>query len=182
MKINRWALTLLLVAAGLLLNFNPAHETASASDLWVAPVANPQLVQSFRQSVSDWSSGHRGVDYIVNEDQMVFATHSGVVTFAGAVVNRSIVSIRHVNGLTTSYEPICPSVRLNTEVQTGQPIGQICKNENYLSHCGLRTCLHFSMRNTDGYLSPLIELGGLSPSRLKPWDGLTCNHLSNAQC
>ncbi len=182
MKLNRLALTLLLVAAGLLVNFNPTQDTASASDIWIAPVDQPQLANEFRQPASDWSAGHRGVDYFVSNHQTIYATHSGTVAFAGRVVNRSIVSIRHENGFVTSYEPVCPIVKVNSLVETGQQIGYVCPDAGYLSHCGLETCLHFSMRNADGYLSPLIEIGGLSPSRLKPWDGLTCSRPSSAQC
>jgi murein DD-endopeptidase MepM/ murein hydrolase activator NlpD len=182
MKPNRWVLTLLLIATGMLFSFLPKVSSASASDLWMVPVDSPQLVRQFLQPTADWSAGHRGVDYLVTIGQPVFAPHDGEVTFSGTVVNRSIVSIRHSNGILTSLEPLCPSVAAGDEVKTGDQIGTVCFPDAYQSHCGLDTCLHFSMRTNNGYLSPLVKIGGLSPSRLNPWDGLNCSLPSNAQC
>lgn len=182
MKPNRWVLTLLLIATGLLLSFLPKPTSASAIESWQVPVSEPQLVRQFLQPSSDWSAGHRGVDYLVTLGEPVFAPHDGEVTFSGLVVNRSIVSIRHSNGLVTSLEPLCPVVSAGDLVETGQEIGTICFPDTYRSHCGIDTCLHFSMRTDNGYVSPLVKLGGLSPSRLKPWDGLNCSLPSGGQC
>jgi len=175
-------LTLLLVATGLLFSFLPSQSPASAIERWQVPVEDPQLVRQFVQPNSDWSAGHRGVDYLVNDHQMVFAPHDGTVSFAGWVVNRSVLSIRHSNGLLSTIEPLCATVSNSQQVETGQPVGVTCFPSEYQSHCGIELCLHFALKNESGYLSPLVKLGGLSPSRLKPWDGQTCNHLSNAQC
>lgn len=182
MRLNRWVLTLLLVAGGLLLSFLPNQAPASALERWRVPVENPRLVRQFLQPSSDWSAGHRGVDYVVNDGDPVFAPHDGEISFVGKVVNRSVISIRHSNQLLTSVEPVCPSVAVDEVVSTGQPIGWVCFPENYPSHCGIDLCLHFSLRNEAGYLSPLVKLGGLSPSRLKPWGEPTCSRLSTAQC
>jgi len=182
MKLNRWVLTLLLVATGMLLSVLPKPTPASASESWIVPVAKPKLVRQFLQPSTDWSAGHRGVDYLVTLGEQVFAPHEGEISFSGLVVNRSVVSIRHENGLVTSVEPICPIVVADDLVKTGQVIGTVCFPDNYRSHCGLDTCLHFSMRTPNGYLSPLVKLGGLSPSRLKPWGGLNCSLPSGAQC
>lgn len=179
---NRFTLTLLFIASALLLNFVPASNSASAAENWRVPVDSPLLVNEFRQPSSDWSAGHRGVDYLVQDRQPVFVAHSGEVSFSGRVVNRSVISIRHENGFTTSYEPVCSSLVSGDLVETGQLVGETCSDPMYLSHCGSRLCLHFSMRSPNGYLSPLVTLGGLSPSRLKPWDGLRCNPLSTVQC
>lgn len=182
MQPNRWVLTLLLIATGMLLSFLPKPFPASASETWLVPVSEPRLVRQFLQPSADWSAGHRGVDYLVTPGERVFAPHAGKISFAGFVVNRSVVSIKHPNGLVSSVEPLCPSVSAGKSVETGQVVGTVCFPDNYLSHCGLDTCLHFSMRTPNGYLSPLVKLGGLSPSRLKPWDGLNCNLPSGAQC
>jgi murein DD-endopeptidase MepM/ murein hydrolase activator NlpD len=182
MKPNRWVLTLLLIAAGMLVSFLPKSSPASASELWMVPLENPRLVRQFLQPNADWSAGHRGVDYLVTLGEPVLATHSGEVSFAGPVVNRSVVSIKHENGLITSVEPLCPSVEPGDRVVTGDRIGAVCFTDTYASHCGLDTCLHFSMRSANGYLSPLVKLGGLSPSRLKPWDGQICSLPSGDQC
>jgi murein DD-endopeptidase MepM/ murein hydrolase activator NlpD len=182
MKPNRWVLTLLLVATGMLFSVLPKPAPASAFESWIVPVAEPKLVRQFLQPSADWSAGHRGVDYLVTLGEPVFASHRGEISFSGLVVNRSVVSIRHENGLVSSVEPLCPIVLAGDVVKTGQVIGTVCFPDNYRSHCGLDTCLHFSLRTANGYLSPLVKIGGLSPSRLKPWDGLKCSLPSGAQC
>jgi len=179
---NRTTLTLLLVASMMLITFTNNPVSASASDVWQAPLTKPRLIRAFLQPSEDWSAGHRGVDYLVGKEEAVFSAHSGVVSFAGLVVNRSIVSIRHENGLITSVEPVCPTVSPGQVVTTGELIGITCFQDDYASHCGLDPCLHFSMRSDNGYLSPLVKLGGLSPSRLKPWDGLSCSLPSGVRC
>lgn len=182
MKINRYLLTLLLIASGLLLSFVPKPPSASADDLWRVPVDEPILAREFVQPSEDWSVGHRGVDYLVSEGQSVYATHDGEVSFVGRVVNRSVITIKHENGFLTSIEPICSKLRVGQSVTTGEFIGHACFGPDYPSHCGFQLCLHFSLRDANGYLSPLVKLGGLSPSRLKPWGGLTCSRPSGAQC
>ena len=173
---------LLFAVGALLIHVQAQPANASKEAVWRAPVSDPQLVSEFRQPTSDWSAGHRGVDYLVSQEQPVFATYSGTVTFAGVVVNRSIVTITHGNGVKSSVEPVCPTVASGDHVQTGQVIGSVCRTGDYESHCGFETCLHFSTRSENGYLSPLALIGGLSPSRLKPWDGLTCNPTEDVQC
>lgn len=182
MKPNHLTLTLLLIASALMLTFSAKPTPASALEVWRVPLDQPTLVNEFRQPNADWSAGHRGVDYLVSEGESVFASHSGVVSFSGIVVNRSIVSVRHENGLISSVEPVCGLVPTLTKVETGDLLGHVCPNPSYQSHCGPRLCLHFSLRSPNGYLSPLVKIGGLSPSRLKPWGGLICSPLSVAQC
>ena len=182
MKPNRVTLTLLFVASALLLNFVPPSNSASAAENWRIPLDSPTLVNEFRQPSADWSAGHRGVDYFARNQQPIYAAHSGVVSFVGKVINRSVISIRHENGYLTSYEPVCSQLKPGDYLETGQSIGEVCLDPDYPSHCGFRLCLHFSLRSSNGYLSPLVTIGGLSPSRLKPWDGLRCNPLSIDQC
>lgn len=173
---------LIFTLGALLLSFAPKPFSASASALWRSPVEQPILVQDFRQPNSDWSAGHRGVDYLVVDSQTVYADHAGVVSFAGTVVNRQVVSIRHDNGMVSTFEPVCPARSKGDVVATGEQLGVACFGTGYVSHCLPKLCLHFSLRTQNGYLSPLLALGQLSPSRLKPWDGRFCNLPSGAQC
>ncbi len=182
MRINRTTFALLFAVGALLIHAQSQPANASKEAAWRAPINEPQLVSEFRQPTSDWSAGHRGVDYLVSEEQRVVAAFEGTVTFAGVVVDRSIVTVTHENGIKSSVEPVCPIVSNGDRVETGQVIGSVCRTANYKSHCGFETCLHFSTRSENGYLSPLALIGGLSPSRLKPWGGLTCNQTEDAQC
>ena len=168
---KRTVATLAVVAASLLLQYLPKTSDAFAVENWQVPLDNPALVRDFLQPSADWSAGHRGVDYLVTEGDSVVAPSSGVVRFTGQMVNRSVVSITHENGLISTLEPVCGTVLKGESVSTGQQVGLVCGNEGYFSHCGVKLCLHFGIKTESGYLSPLYKLGELSPSRLKPWDG-----------
>lgn len=163
--------TLAVVAASLLLQYLPKTSDAFARENWRVPVNNPALVRDFLQPSTDWSSGHRGVDYLVAEGDSVFAPSAGVIRFTGRLVNRSVVSITHENGLVSTVEPVCGHLAKGVKVSTGQQIGSVCMSAGYFSHCGSKLCLHFGIKTESGYLSPLYKLGELAPSRLKPWDG-----------
>lgn len=182
MKPRRITFLLLFAVSALLFSYLPKPESASAYTIWRSPIESPLLVNEFRQPNSDWSAGHRGVDYLVDQGQKVFAPHEGVVSFAGLVVDRQVLSIRHPDGMISSLEPVCSTKPKGSRVDTGEDVGTICTDPNYVSHCLPRTCLHFSLRASNGYLSPLVTVGGLSPSRLKPWDGRPCSLPSGAQC
>ncbi|MFM5968330.1 MAG: M23 family metallopeptidase [Micrococcales bacterium] len=165
--------TVPLLAATLLLCLVPG--TAKASDVasspaLVAPVRAPELVRSYLQPTSDYSAGHRGVDYRVSLGQEVLAPVSGTVWFAGKVVNRPVVTFRRNNGDLVSIEPVCASLTSNMTVVQGDVIGQVCDgDQSYRPHCEAMRCLHFSYRTADGYLSPIWVMGKLSPSVLAPW-------------
>ena len=167
-----------IVAATLLLCLVPgtARATeaparpAAAADVLIAPLVNPQLQRSYLQPSSDYSAGHRGVDYRAALGEPVFAGASGRVWFAGKVVNREIVTIRSAAGNLVEVEPVCPSVAVGETVLAGAVIGKVCDaDQNYRQHCEAMRCLHFSYRTPNGYLSPIWVMGQLSPSRLLPW-------------
>lgn len=136
----------------------------------IAPVEKPELVRSFLQPTSDYSSGHRGVDYRVSLGQNVFSPTEGIVWFAGKVVNRMLVTIRDTSGNLVEVEPVCPTVKSNLAVHIGVGIGKVCDaDQNYQQHCSQLRCLHFSYRTPNGYLSPIWVMGQLAPSVLAPW-------------
>lgn len=138
-----------------------------------APIVDPQLVRSYQQPTSDYSAGHRGIDYRVSIDQEVVSPATGTVWFAGNIVNRAVVTVRLPNGDLAEVEPVCPSLVAGQAVLVGQPIGQVCAPApSYRQHCEGMQCLHFSYRTEAGYLSPVWVMGQLSPSRLAPWTDL----------
>lgn len=143
--------------------------TPSAS--WQLPLDAPvRLARHFQQPSSDYSAGHRGVDYAVAQEQTVFAAASGQVIYSGRLANRSLISIRHSAGLASELEPVCSDFKAGEQVSKGQPIGYVCNPESgYLNHCQTMLCLHFSVRKNGHYISPLALIGGLSPSRLLPY-------------
>jgi murein DD-endopeptidase MepM/ murein hydrolase activator NlpD len=168
---KRTVATLAVVAAALLLQYLPKTSEAFAEEVWRIPIDKPVLMRDFTQPSTDWSAGHRGVDYLVTDGDAVFAPSSGTIRFSGNLVNRSVISIIHENGLISTLEPVCGSIVKGERVLSGQQIGSVCASQGYFSHCALNLCLHFGIKSESGYLSPLYKLGELSPSRLKPWDG-----------
>lgn len=134
------------------------------------PVIGSSLINSYRQSETEYSAGHRGVDYEVELGQGVFAPGDGRVHFVGKVVNRQLISLAHDNNLLSAYEPVCSSLQEGDSVNAGDLIGEVCEADgSYKPHCEQLFCLHFSIRRNGEYLSPQWFTGELSPSRLLPW-------------
>lgn len=149
----------------------PAAQSEPSAD-WKLPFSSPhQLARQYLQPTSDYSAGHRGVDYLVTPGEIIYAPSAGNVNFSGRLVNRSLVSIRHPGGFVTEFEPICSDLRVGDDVLAGQPIGSVCEADGgYAQHCPNAICLHFSLRLNGNYLSPFALIGGLNPSRLLPYD------------
>jgi murein DD-endopeptidase MepM/ murein hydrolase activator NlpD len=141
--------------------------------IWRVPLlpdtkGHVHLLNPYRQPNSDYSAGHRGVDYRAPVGTMVYAASTGVVAFSGLVVSRRLITIRHDANLVTEYEPVCSVLSVGEPVKAEQLLGEVCsESPNYSWHC-VEPCLHFSLRSAGAYLSPLALIGGLAPSRLLP--------------
>jgi murein DD-endopeptidase MepM/ murein hydrolase activator NlpD len=148
-----------------------SNPTEVSSLVWRVPLAPPvQLINQYRQPSSDYSAGHRGVDYQVSLGEAVFAPADGLVWFVGRVVDRNIISLKHGTGILTELEPVCGNLKVGDSVAMGEAIGLVCDAASgYRQHCDAVRCLHFSMRFDGQYLSPLSLIGGLNPSRLLPY-------------
>ena len=158
---------LAILALGFMLIW-ASPKSSEASVTWQVPLEKPVLVNQFLQPSSDYSAGHRGVDYLVKNGDLVRAPARGTVSFAGRVVDRGVLTLAHSGSLLTSFEPVCPLVFKGQSVERGDAVAKVCDEPGYENHCGVRNCLHFSLRKLEGYLSPLVTIGGLSPSRLLP--------------
>lgn len=143
----------------------------SSNSGWQIPFDTPhRLVRQYLQPASDYSSGHRGVDYEIELGERLFAPADGVISVARVIVNRGVLAIRHGAGLVTELEPVCTNLEVGTPVRKGEEIGWVCAaGENYSQHCPDDLCVHFSLRSEGKYLSPLALIGGLNPSRLLPY-------------
>ncbi len=88
--------------------------------------------------------------------QPVLAARSGTVVFAGPVGGRGVVSVRHDDGLRTTYEPIRPAVPAGAVVGAGDVIGLL---EPGHPGCAGAVCLHWGVRRGRlEYLDPLVLL------------------------
>jgi murein DD-endopeptidase MepM/ murein hydrolase activator NlpD len=135
---------------------------------WVAPTGDPiQVMRGFAPPAHRWLPGHRGVDLAASPGATIVAAGAGVVTFAGMLAGRGVVTVTH-GALRTTYEPVLPTVVIGDRVQPGQQIGTL---DGGPAHCGARSCLHWGLLRAATYLDPLALLRR-GPSRLLPvWPG-----------
>ncbi|MET4782587.1 M23 family metallopeptidase [Glaciihabitans sp. UYNi722] len=154
-----FALVLMLVSPA-----SPATQPASgATANWQWPVAAPHpIAKPFIAPETKYSAGHRGIDMSAPDGAVVTAPTDGVVSFAGFVVDRPVLSIRHSGGLVSSYEPVATELAEGAVVTRGRPIGVLVAG-----HCAA-SCLHFGVRLDGEYVSPLNYLGGIERSILLP--------------
>lgn len=153
-----------------------AAENASRSDSWLPPLSGATEAHVDRPFVAPempWSAAHRGVDLLTGSVE-VLAPAPGEVTFVGTVVDRPVVTIRHPDGLLSSFEPVESDLQVGQTVSQGQTIGNISAEHH---HCA-STCLHWGVRKPDAwhigsavrdlYIDPAFLLGWTEPSVLWP--------------
>lgn len=137
----------------------------AAAMAWGWPLPAPHHVErGFDPPPQPWLPGHRGVDLAGDEGEPVLAAGAGVVAFAGQVARVPVVSIRHPDGLLTTYEPVRTRLRAGDAVTGGERIGRLVAIG---SHCSPDPCLHWGLRRGVDYLDPLALLH-LNPVRLLP--------------
>lgn len=130
---------------------------------WRWPVDGPRVVERpYRAPPSPYGAGHRGVDLAATGYGVeVRAATSGVVHFAGVVVDRPVITVRAGQVLAT-VEPVTPLVAEGDAVDAGQVIGMLLPG-----HCPA-PCVHLGVRVAGEYVSPLLYLGGLQRAVLLP--------------
>jgi len=130
---------------------------------WVWPVDGPRVVaRAYLAPPTPYGAGHRGVDLVALEYGVeVRAATSGVVHFAGVVVDRPVITVRTGQVLVT-VEPVTPLVSHGDRVSAGDVIGVLEPG-----HCS-RPCVHLGVRVAGEYVSPLLYLGGLQRAVLLP--------------
>ena len=144
---------ILVIIVGLLVGF-AGVTPAQAAPQAVAPIMG-DVVRGFDPPDQPWLAGHRGVDIAGVPGETVVAAMDGVVSFAGMVADRPVISIRH-GTLTTTYEPVQSIVSSGDAVLAGQPIGDLLTGHP----CGAEACLHWGLKDGERYLDPLSLLGG----------------------
>lgn len=141
-----------------------------ASLAWGWPLAGkPQAVHLFDPPAKPWLSGHRGVDLAATQGSPVLAPTDGVVSFAGKVVDRFVLTIATPDGLRLSFEPVASPLKAGDPVRRGQVLGTV----EGITHCdggaaGVSSCLHWGVRRGEEYLDPLQFILDLRPSVLLP--------------
>ena len=135
-----------------------ALESAATQSGYSNPVEGALIVDHFRPPETVYGAGNRGIDEITRPGAPVMASASGDVIFAGQVAGTLHLTIRHSDGLRTSY-----SFLASLLVQQGDRVdqGQVIATSS--------GTFHFGVRDTDGsYLDPEALLGGTTGSHLVP--------------
>lgn len=157
-------LTLSAVLA-LALSGGATDATPAARGHWSWPLSpKPSVLRTFDPPDKPWMSGHRGVDLGPAPDGgRVTSPADGVVTFAGVVVDRPVLTIDHGDGLRSSFEPLTSGLKPGDAVRKGQALGAVEPG-----HCGSVTCLHWGVRRGEDYVNPLDFVQDMRPSVLLP--------------
>lgn len=137
------------------------HRTPPGAGTWRWPADPHPIVRPFIAPATPYAAGHRGID-IAAPSPTITAPAAGTVSFAGVVVDRPVLSIRHPGGVVSSYEPVTTDLVAGDIIAPGQPLGSIVAG-----HCS-STCLHLGVRVDGNYVSPLVMLGGIAPAVLLP--------------
>lgn len=132
---------------------------------WQWPLTpRPPVLRFFDPPLKPWLSGHRGVDLGTRQHGAeVRSPAPGIVSFAGMVVDRPVITIDHGNGLRSSFEPVASSLAAGSAVGSGQPLGTLLAG-----HCPVGSCLHWGVRQGGDYVNPLRFVMDLRPSILLP--------------
>lgn len=139
-------------------------QAVGAEQMWLWPVDGEKSIRlEYQAPVTEYGRGHRGIDLPVDAGQEVRAPATGIVTYAGSLAGRGVLSLR-VGEYLVSFEPLTASVGEGEVVVRGQVIGTVGTG----SHCD--ECLHVGVRRTGLYLSPMKLLGSLPRASLELWD------------
>jgi len=149
---------------------------APSADPWRWPVDPPRsIARQYLAPASPYGSGHRGID-IRAPGATLYAPADGVVHFAGVVVDRPVLSIRHGGGVISSYEPVVATVARGDAVTRGDVIGTVLPG-----HCE-SVCVHVGVRVDGEYVSPMTWFGGIPASVLLPTRGYSTTRRPNRSC
>ncbi|MEV4949213.1 M23 family metallopeptidase [Streptomyces sp. NPDC053755] len=140
---------------------------------WPVGPPPPEILRRWDPPAGPYAPGHRGLDLAAAPGTTVHATAPGVVTFAGPVGGRGVLTITlpatGTPPLRTTYEPVTPLVPVGTPVTPGRPVATLSAPATR-AHCP-RSCLHWGLLRGDTYLDPLRLLRP-GPSRLLPVTGV----------
>ncbi|HYI34579.1 MAG TPA: M23 family metallopeptidase [Glaciibacter sp.] len=133
---------------------------------WEWPLGRAQYVsRGFVAPPTRYAAGHRGIDLQAAPSDRVRAPADGVVSFAGSVAGRPVLSIAHPGDLISSFEPVLAEVSEGDVVAGGAVVGSMASG----GHCDAH-CLHFGVRLHGEYVSPLLYLAGVPRAVLLPLD------------
>lgn len=131
---------------------NDADQTTFGYPLKTHKVAAP-----FTNSATQYSAGHRGVDFEAKAGTSVYAIGDGQVIFAGQVAGKLYVTISHGKDFKSTYSILSTkTVRAGDQVKRGQLIGTATGTTSAKATNSFMLTLRFK----DKYVDPLIYIKG----------------------
>jgi hypothetical protein len=128
------------------------------------PVLDARVAREFLLPEQIWLAGHRGVDLLVQEAESLLSPEDAVITFAGSVAGKNVVSLQSEHWL-HSFEPAV------TEYAVGETVSRssaFAIAQGVSDHCE-STCVHWGVRDVQKiYRDPAILASG-SKIVLKAW-------------
>lgn len=137
----------------------PAAAVAPDPPAYVPPVEAPVL-DPFRAPTTPFGPGNRGIEYATPAGTTVTVVADGVVTFAGAVAGSLHVTVRHDDGVRTTYSFLARiDVVAGQRLRQGDPVGITAGP------------FQLGARRGDAYFDP-ASLFGAAPTRVRlvPFD------------
>ena len=138
----------LAVAVAFVLADPPAAAVAQTNRAIVyRPPVDAPVHDPFRAPTTPFGPGHRGIEYDTAPDTPVGAAAPGMVVFAGNVAGARWVTIRHPDGVRTTYGPLATVAVLSGQSLTsGDLVGTTAGR------------LLFTARVDDDYVDPALLL------------------------
>lgn len=137
---------------------------------WSWPLSpQPAVLRHFQPPPERWNAGHRGVDLSAARSSgsggaaPLLSPTDGFVSFSGMVVDRSVLSIAHGDGLVSSFEPVASILKKGDRVARGDAVGTV----GGPPHCPV-LCVHWGVRLHGEYVDPLAYVSDRRPSVLLP--------------
>lgn len=107
------------------------------------PPVDRSIIEPFRAPPTPYAAGHRGIDYGTVPGESIRAIGDGTVTFAGPVARERYVTVRHPDGLDSTYAYLASiTVRRGQHVRQGDQVGTA------------GPILHLGVRRDGRYLDP----------------------------
>ncbi|WP_158275820.1 M23 family metallopeptidase [Bifidobacterium catulorum] len=122
---------------------NPPHPSCRIAYIWPIVVdGEPVITRRFENPPRPWLPGHRGIDLSTGKEQPIIAPANGRVAFVGKVASKSVVTIRHEDNITTTYEPAVSDLPVGSSVMQGQRFATVHGGSD---HCA-ESCMHWGMK------------------------------------
>ncbi|WEK14529.1 MAG: M23 family metallopeptidase [Candidatus Microbacterium phytovorans] len=141
-----------------------AAEGVDGESEWTWPTAPVRVARPFDLAHNPYGAGHRGVDLAAASGTVVKAPTTGVIVFAGVVVDRGVVTIDRGDGYLVSLEPVSiAEVTPGASVTVGESLTTVARGGHTMEGE-----VHVGIRLDGAYVDPTLLLGRLPRAVLLP--------------